>query len=399
MGEKTSDKLVIFGAGKIGRSFIGQLFSRGGFEVVFVDIVWPVVEALNRRGAYPVVIKGETEEILNIRNVRGVHFSREEEIVDEVATAGIIAVSVGIRGLTSVIPLLAKGMIRRYKHDPGKALDIIIAENIRNGAAFLRSGLKKNLPDWYPLDELVGLIETSIGKMVPIMPEEVLKQDILKVYAEPYNTLILDKVAFKNPIPEIEGLAPKENIKAWVDRKLFIHNLGHVSAAYCGAYHYPELTYMYEILEHEKVRSFTQSAMFQSSRILRALYPGVFSEEDLRDHIEDLIRRFQNRALGDTVFRVGSDLQRKLSYNDRLLAPFHAGIRLHLPVDRIIIAIFYGSQFKAVDEHGKLFPGDTVFHEKVKIAGVMDVLKELCRLDHAAYELIKEEFVKQGEII
>jgi mannitol-1-phosphate 5-dehydrogenase len=31
-------KLVLFGAGKIGRTFIGQLFATSGFEVVFIDI-------------------------------------------------------------------------------------------------------------------------------------------------------------------------------------------------------------------------------------------------------------------------------------------------------------------------------------------------------------------------
>jgi mannitol-1-phosphate 5-dehydrogenase len=43
------------------------------------------------------------------------------------------------------------------------------------------------------LDEYVGLIETSIGKMVPIMPEKELERDPLMVYAEPYNTLIVDR--------------------------------------------------------------------------------------------------------------------------------------------------------------------------------------------------------------
>jgi len=51
-----SDKIiVIFGAGKIGRSFIGQLFGLSGYEVVFVDIDQKMVDELNRRNCYPVV--------------------------------------------------------------------------------------------------------------------------------------------------------------------------------------------------------------------------------------------------------------------------------------------------------------------------------------------------------
>ena len=103
-----------------------------------------------------------------------------------------------------------------------------------SAADFVREQLIKNLPSSFPVESMVGLIETSIGKMVPIMPLAELEKDPLVVFAEPYNTLILDGKGFKSPIPEIKGLAPKSNIKAWVDRKAFIHNLGHATAAYYG---------------------------------------------------------------------------------------------------------------------------------------------------------------------
>jgi mannitol-1-phosphate 5-dehydrogenase len=65
-----SAKLVLFGAGKIGRSFIGQLFSRSGYEVVFVDINTAVIDALNEKRKYKVVIKSEKEETFWVENVR-----------------------------------------------------------------------------------------------------------------------------------------------------------------------------------------------------------------------------------------------------------------------------------------------------------------------------------------
>jgi len=42
-------------------------------------------------------------------------------------------------------------------------------------------------------------------------------------------------------------------------------------------------------------------------------YPEEFSAKDLVDHIDDLLYRFQNKVLGDTIFMVGCDLMRKLS--------------------------------------------------------------------------------------
>jgi mannitol-1-phosphate 5-dehydrogenase len=189
---------------------------------------------LNFRKSYNVIIRSEREEIINITNVRGVYGNDTSAVVFEVVTAGLVAISVGLHGLSSIIPLLAKGLERRFTIDQHSALDIIIAENMRNGDAFFREELGKIMPKDYPLNQLVGLVETSIGKMVPIMHKKDMDEDILQVLAEPYNTLILDKKAFKNPIPQIQSIAPKENMKAWVDRKLFIHNLGHAATAYIG---------------------------------------------------------------------------------------------------------------------------------------------------------------------
>src|ERR1035437_2736221 len=109
------NKLVIFGAGKIGRSFIGQLFSRGGYEVVFIDVFKPVIDELNRRGNYNVIVKTDKEEILNIKNVRGILSSDEEKVIDEISSTGIMAVSVGLNAIPKIIPLLAKGLMKRFE--------------------------------------------------------------------------------------------------------------------------------------------------------------------------------------------------------------------------------------------------------------------------------------------
>jgi mannitol-1-phosphate 5-dehydrogenase len=267
MGIIHQKKIVIFGAGKIGRSFIGQLFSVGGYEVVFIDVYKPVIEELNIRGNYNVIIKCDKEEIINIKNVRGVFAGDELKVVHEVATAGIVAVSVGLNGLKKIFPLLAKGLLERFKIDENYALDIIIAENMRDADTHFQHELAKLLPERYPLEKLVGLIETSIGKMVPIMQKKDILDDSLQIFAEPYNTLILNKKAFRNPIPDIKGLAPKENMKAWVDRKLFIHNLGHVAAAFLGYIHEPHFNYIYEALAVPEVHTYVKDTMLQAAEI------------------------------------------------------------------------------------------------------------------------------------
>ncbi len=390
MNEIQNKKIVIFGAGKIGRSFIGQLFSRGGFEVVFIDVSQPIISELNNRRKYTVVIKSETEETLDIVNVRGVLAGDQESVACEVATAGIVAVSVGLNGLSQVFPSLARGLVKRFEIDRHAALDVILAENMRDADNFFRKELMKRIPPDYPFDQLVGLVETSIGKMVPIMLKKDIEADILQVFAEPYNTLILDGKAFKNPIPRIEGLSPKNNMKAWVDRKLFIHNLGHATGAYIGFLDNPKNVFMYEALAVPKVYDQTRETMLQSATILMEKYPGEFSCEDLTLHIDDLLLRFQNRALGDTVFRVGCDLIRKLGPEDRLAGAVKSAITYNLPYHRILFALVCGFHFRATDENGKLFPKDSEFIQQVN-QGIDHVLATICGFDPIKHQKVFAE--------
>jgi len=114
--------------------------------------------------------------------------------------------------LPHILPVIARGLQQRLAQQGESPLDLIIAENVRNAADYFRAELKQLLPAEYAFDRLVGLVETSIGKMVPIMKQEDIEKDPLWVFAEPYNTLIVDKRGFKNPVPAVEGVKAVENI-------------------------------------------------------------------------------------------------------------------------------------------------------------------------------------------
>lgn len=373
-------KIVVFGAGKIGRSFIGQIFSRSGYDVVFVDINRELINLINKRRNYSIIIMdGDKKETLPIQNIRGVCLEDEESVITELIDAEITSLSVGQQGLKGAIPIIANSMIARRATYGDLPLDIIIAENMRNADEFLRDELIKNLPLNYPFDKLVGLVETSIGKMVPIMTQNDIKEDPLQIFAEPYNSLIVAKNGFKNPIPDSPFLAPKDNIKAWVDRKLFIHNMGHATVAYLGFESHPNAIYIYEVLEDRTIFDKVRETMLQSADILQALYPEEFTHKDLEDHINDLLQRFRNKGLGDTIFRVGCDLYRKLGPEDRLVAPISAALRIRKPYNLILLALKAGMAFKAKDENANYFPSDLKFFEEAK-KGYKHIIKNVCKL-------------------
>ncbi|MDR1419542.1 MAG: mannitol-1-phosphate 5-dehydrogenase [Treponema sp.] len=396
-------KLVQIGAGSIGRSFVGALFSRAGWDVVFVDVDERLVSLLNGEGCYTVAIRreGKSDEYRRVGPVRAVNGTDIETAAGEIAGADITATSVGKAVLPRVIPLIAAGLEKRLKEDPRRPLDIIIAENARGAPGLFRAVLAEKLGPSYPLDDLAGLVETSIGKMVPLMRAEDLARDPLLLYAEEYETLIADKTAFRGPPPDVPGLFLAANINAFVDRKLFIHNLGHAAAAYLGYRTAPARSLLADVLP--LVELVVRSVMEESARALETEYPEVFTGEALALHIDDLLFRFKNKALGDTVHRVGRDLPRKLSRDDRVTGAMLLSAKHGFPLDHTAEVYRAALSFAARDESGQLFPADEDFRRELLPRGTEAVLREISaldpavRTDRAVMEAVLAEKPRPGE--
>lgn len=387
------DKAVIFGAGNIGRSFIGNIFSSNGLKVVFIDANTSLVNELNIKKKYRIVIKrnNKTDEEIFVKNIEAVHSFETDKIIKHLVECDICATSVGQGALPMVLPLISEGVKIRKKHS-ALPLDIIIAENIRSGADFFRKLFKENGLS----GNEAGLVETSIGKMVPIMTEEDLNKDSLVLNAEEYNTLILDRKGFKNKVPEFPEIKAVENISAWVDRKLFIHNLGHAAVAYLGFIRYPHRNLIAEVLEDDLIKLQVRKVMTESAAALLCEYPDDFTVEDLDSHIDDLLFRFQNKALGDTVFRVGRDLSRKLGRDDRILGSVRLCLKHNLPFDEIRKIFYSALGFEASDLAGELFRGDDTFLENIAEMGIQKALTDLCGLDPVSDEDLIRKIMETG---
>ncbi len=359
--------LVQFGAGNIGRSFIGPLFRRGGYALVYVDADAALVDRLNRAGAYRIVLKksGRTDEIVTVDGFTALHTSDTGAIQSAILDADLACTAVGQGALARVLALLARALQFRAGLGRRRPLDLILAENMRGVSAYARTHLAAELPAGYPIEDRIGLVETSIGKMVPLMSAADLREDALQLFAEPYNTLIVDAGGFRNGVPDVPGLAAVDNIRAYVDRKLFIHNLGHAAAAYLGFARHG-CRHIWEALEFEDVRDRIRRAMEEAAAALHAEYPDALPRDELRAHIADLLDRFSNRALGDTVYRVGRDLRRKLGPEDRLLGAMRLAARHGLPFQNIAEAFAAATRFDARDENGRAFPADASFLDRLR---------------------------------
>lgn len=310
-------KFIMYGAGNIGRGFIGQTFSDAGYKVGFIDINMEVINALNEKGEYPVnVVTSDKNEEKAVKNVYGIDGKDIEKVSDEIAGCDIMATAIGVNVLKFIAKPIAQG-IKKRANESGNPLNIIICENLIGADEYLKGLILNEIPDLKEfVDTKVGFIEASIGRMVPVMTEEKKAGNPLRVYVEPYNILPVDKAAFKSEIPDdVNNLYPFSPFNLFIQRKLFMHNMSHALSAYLGNLRGYE--YIYQAVGDFDIRYCAFRALV-SSALAIAKENGV-GIEGLIGHAENLLYRFTNTALADTVERVGKDTKRKLGANDRLI--------------------------------------------------------------------------------
>lgn len=391
-------KVVQFGAGNIGRGFTAQLFVEAGYEVVFVDVVDEIVNSINLRRGYTLKMASNPPRDIRINNVRAVHGSKVDEVAEEILTARLVCTAVGVNVLPAVAPAIAKGIQRRAHMKVEEPLNIIICENMSHASDFLKSHVKKTLPfvlhDY--MEEKVGFVESVVSRMVPVQEEYLKRMDPLLLIVESYKVLPIDKSAFKGDIPNIVGLEGYDNFQGYVDRKLFTHNAGHAIAAYLG--------YLrgYKLVAHavadSDVRRTVKAALAETGEAL--IKKWGFSFEQHENHINDLLNRFGNEALGDQVARVGRDPIRKLGPEDRLVGgakfALEHGVKPVNMCKGIAAALLY-------DEPDD--PAAVELQEKIKAVGVEGALKEVSGLEPDSeitqevlrqIPLVKEAFPKRA---
>jgi mannitol-1-phosphate 5-dehydrogenase len=253
-------------------------------------------------------------------------------------------------------------------------LNIIICENLIHASQILKGYILNKLPEGYAdyVDKNVGLVESVVSRMVPVMTEEQRERDPLMVVVEEYKKLPVDRRGFVGEIPEIVGFQPYDNFNAYVERKLFTHNLGHAVAAYLG--YLKGYEYIYQAMGDSSVVEVVKAAMGETGQALIKRYG--FTPEEHQAHIDDLLHRFANVALGDTVARVGKDPIRKLGPNDRLVGGAKAAVSCGISPRNVCTGIAAALLFDNADD-----PAAVKIQKIIAESGIDEVFRTICEIE------------------
>lgn len=381
----------MYGAGNIGRGFIGQLMSLSGYEVVFLDINAAVIDKLNTDRCYPLrlVSAGQSSET-TVGHVRGVNSMEAEAAAAEIADTDIMATAVGASVLPRIAPVIARGLALRWQSGNTAPLNIIICENLMNAHKVLEALLLEKLDAAQHglFHERVGLVEASIGRMVPVATEAMQEGNILRIWSEPYGELPVDLDGFKGPLPQIIGMKAVSPFELFIERKLYMHNMSHAILAYMGRLAGYE--YIWQAIRDVQIACVVRDALAESAKALSMKHSLLMKE--LVDFYEDLMIRFDNPLLGDTVVRVGRDPVRKLDPGDRLTGAANLCLSQNIIPENICMGISAALLFSAEGDEASFR-----IQQSLSANGLEETVNRFCQIDKSSqlYTLIQKHYIAQ----
>ena len=227
-------KALHFGAGNIGRGFIGKLLAESEAELTFADANAELVDQLNHSQQYKVHVVGSQHQIDVVSRIVAVN-ANSGEVIDRIRQADLITTAVGPMILDKIAATLASGLQLRFDDGNLTPLNIIACENMVRGTTHLKSAVLARLPEAYHerLEQCVGFVDSAVDRIVP--PAAAANDDPLEVTVESFSEWIVDQTQFKGQVPAVTGMELTGNLIAFVERKLFTLNTGHCITAYLGA--------------------------------------------------------------------------------------------------------------------------------------------------------------------
>ncbi|WP_394173168.1 mannitol-1-phosphate 5-dehydrogenase [Guptibacillus hwajinpoensis] len=326
-------KALHFGAGNIGRGLIGYLLSQTGYHLCFVDADQHLIDRINKQKRYVIELLDEHRSQETVYPVRGLHTSAYHEIIDEIVEADFITTSVGVNNLPRIAPVLSQGLLKRKQLNK-PTIDVMANENTINASSQLKEEIRKILSkeEVKELSSYVGFPNSAIDRLS--LSEERSEGNVALV--EPYYEWVINRSELVNEeLPELTGATYVETLTPYIERKLFIVNMGHATTAYMA---HPEgYSTIQCALKDVRLEGFLRKTMHESASYFTHTYE--IEEDELTTFIENTIARFQNENISDDILRVGRDPIRKLGPEERLVKPTVALSKMNLPIENLTTAI------------------------------------------------------------
>lgn len=362
-------KNLHFGAGNIGRGFIGYLLAKNGFEVTFLDVNDALIQELKSKNTYTVEEVGETPTLHEVSYKGAINSMTEKDaVVEEIAKTDLITTSLGVSILPRIAGLILEGLVERFKENENY-LNIVACENAVNATDALKDEILALADEdtKAKIEKYVGFPNSAVDRIVP----EQVNEDMTYVKVEPFFEWAVETKGIKGTL-EVEGAHFVDELAPYIERKLFTVNTGHAACAYFS--YQRGYKYIYEAMKDADVEAFVRAVLGETSTYLVERYG--FDKDVQQAYLDTTVDRFKNPSIIDEVRRVGRSPLRKLGNKDRFVRPLLALNEYKLPTDNIIKAMGLGLKFDDETDAEAMAIRDMFIEKNKEVIGEVTGLKD-----------------------
>lgn len=373
-------KAVHFGAGNIGRGFIGNILHDSGYELLFVDMDKNLVQQIHNDREYEIQILDFDQDPIIIDNVDAILGNSTELVIEELVKADIITTSVGANNLKYLAQNMKNALLKRAELKT--TVTVIANENTINATDILSEEIF-NICSEAERDKILSItnfVNSAIDRQA--MSKNYNGKSVALV--EKYFEWVIVKNDYTK---EIEGIIASakfvEDLEPYIERKLFLVNAEHAAFAYLGKlFGYKTVQ---SSADNKDILNLVKRMTIENSRYFKTKYN--MDPVELESFISKTLLRHTNPKFSDEVERVGRNPIRKLGPRDRLISPFVKLTELSLPnicLTKVIAAALF---FTDESDSESLQLQAMIAKE-----GVETVLEKICGLSEVLITQIMKEY-------
>jgi len=281
-------RIIIYGAGAIGRGFLAPIFYDLSYEIFFVDKDPILINELKTRNQYKTAFVKDHKYHIKKVKYSGAFFPGEEDKL--------------INKVDFVFSCVGPRNIAEFAKKLKNAKTIISFENESESVDNLKK-LSGNKNCYFGIPDVI-----TSNSCCP----ELRKIDSLCLISES-GEIAVEKGNFK--LPKQIHVYSKENLEKYWHCKFYLHNTPHATAAFLGKLF--SCKYLHESMKIQEIEQTVKSVM---ESMKNAMKIKNLAESDFIDfYAEKEIERFKDELLFDPISRVGRDPLRKLRQHDRLI--------------------------------------------------------------------------------
>lgn len=302
--------VIIVGAGRLGKGFVGETFFNAGWNIAFLDNDPQVIDELNKEGFYDVRVHTTDDVFVNkIDGYKAFVTDEECSVMDSFLETDLLMLPLYPEDFEESAKYLAKCFDKQFEVDPSAKKTLICLTNKNHIIDQITGYFRENLgseeaKEWF--DSNVAVRDSIVRRST----------DAETTYSTDLVTTAVAALIIQGPVysdfSDVKWLDVRENVEMLKDIKVFTINGPHAATAYYGYLKgYDDIV--------------TAQADPDVAALIKAVHDAtvhavLFEYPVTREEIRELeyLPKAKNE-MPDAIYRVGYDPIRKVGPQDRFM--------------------------------------------------------------------------------